>query len=258
MAENTLSIREKIGYGMGDAGCNIIFGAIMLFVNYFYTDIFGLAPALVGVLLLSVRVIDAVTDPIMGALADRTRSKYGRFRPWLLWIAFPYALFSVLMFTTPEWTYNSKVIYAFVTYFLLSITYTAINIPYCSLGTVMTADPKERVACQSYRFVMVGIATLLLSLTLLPMADWFGGADKAKGYQMAMTVLAFIGMCMFLFCFATVRERIRPAVQTNDELKKDLKTSGKMTSGCASCCSRCATSVRALSAWPPPCTTSPG
>ncbi len=124
------------------------------------------------------------------------------------------------MFTTPEWTYNSKVIYAFVTYFLLSITYTAINIPYCSLGTVMTADPKERVACQSYRFVMVGIATLLLSLTLLPMADWFGGADKAKGYQMAMTVLAFIGMCMFLFCFATVRERIRPAVQTNDELKK--------------------------------------
>ena len=223
MADNRLSIKEKIGYGMGDAGCNIIFGAIMLFVNYFYTDIFGLAPALVGVLLLSVRVIDAVTDPIMGALADRTRSKYGRFRPWLLWIAFPYALFSVLMFTTPEWTYNSKVIYAFVTYFLLSITYTAINIPYCSLGTVMTADPKERVACQSYRFVMVGIATLLLSLTLLPMADWFGGADKAKGYQMAMTVLAFIGMCMFLFCFATVRERIHPAVQTNDELKKDLK-----------------------------------
>lgn len=129
---------------MGDAGCNIIFGAIMLFVNYFYTDIFGLAPALVGVLLLSVRVIDAVTDPIMGAMADRTRSKYGRFRPWLLWIAFPYALFSVLMFTTPEWSYNSKVIYAFVTYFLLSLTYTAINIPYCSLGSVITNDPKRQ------------------------------------------------------------------------------------------------------------------
>lgn len=220
MNGNKLSVKEKIGYGMGDAGCNIIFGAIMLFVNYFYTDIFGLAPALVGVLLLSVRVIDAVTDPIMGAMADRTRSKYGRFRPWLLWIAFPYALFSVLMFTTPEWSYNSKVIYAFVTYFLLSLTYTAINIPYCSLGSVITNDPKERVACQSYRFVMVGIATLLLSLTLLPMADWFGGEDKAKGYQMAMTVLAIIGMCMFLFCFATVRERVKPAVQTNDELKK--------------------------------------
>ncbi|MBD5701120.1 glycoside-pentoside-hexuronide (GPH):cation symporter, partial [Citrobacter freundii] len=223
METSKLTVKEKIGYGMGDAGCNIIFGAIMLFVNYFYTDIFGLAPALVGVLLLSVRVIDAVTDPIMGAMADRTRSKYGRFRPWLLWMAFPYALFSVLMFTTPEWTYNSKVIYAFVTYFLLSITYTAINIPYCSLGSVITNDPQERVACQSYRFVLVGIATLLLSLTLLPMADWFGGEDKAKGYQMAMAVLAFIGMCMFLFCFATVRERVRPAVQTNDDLKADLK-----------------------------------
>jgi len=209
MNNNKLSVKEKIGYGMGDAGCNIIFGAIMLFVNYFYTDIFGLAPALVGVLLLSVRVIDAVTDPIMGAIADRTRSKYGRFRPWLLWIAFPYALFSILMFTTPEWSYNSKVIYAFVTYFLLSLTYTAINIPYCSLGGVITNDPKERVACQSYRFVMVGIATLLLSLTLLPMADWFGGDNKAKGYQMAMTVLALVGTCMFLFCFATVRERVR-------------------------------------------------
>ena len=133
----------------------------------------------------------------MGAIADRTRSKYGRFRPWLLWIAFPYALFSILMFTTPEWSYNSKVIYAFVTYFLLSLTYTAINIPYCSLGGVITND--------------------------LPMADWFGGDDKAKGYQMAMTVLALIGTCMFLFCFATVRERVRPAVQTHDELKNDLK-----------------------------------
>ncbi len=212
MENSRLSVKEKIGYGMGDAGCNIIFGAIMLFVNYFYTDIFGLAPALVGVLLLSIRVIDAVTDPIMGAIADRTRSRFGRFRPWLLWIAFPYALFSVLMFTTPDWSYSSKVVYAFVTYFLLSITYTAINIPYCSLGSVITNDPKERVACQSYRFVMVGIATLLLSLTLLPMVDYFGGGDKAKGYQIAMTILALIGMCMFLFSFATVRERIRPAV----------------------------------------------
>lgn len=101
------------------------------------------------------------------------------------------------MFTTPEWSYSSKVIYAFVTYFLLSLTYTAINIPYCSLGGVITNDPQERVACQSYRFVMVGIATLLLSLTLLPMVDLFGGGDKAKGYQLAMTVLAIIGMCMF-------------------------------------------------------------
>lgn len=223
MESSKLSVKEKIGYGMGDAGCNIIFGAIMLFVNYFYTDIFGLAPAFVGVMLLSIRVIDAVTDPIMGAIADRTQSRWGRFRPWILWMAAPFAFFSYLMFTTPDWAYSSKVIYAFVTYFLLSLTYTAINIPYCSLGSVITNDPKERVACQSYRFVMVGIATLILSLSLLPMVDWFGGGDKAKGYQMAMGVLAVLGMCMFLFCFTTVRERVRPAVPSNDDLKADLK-----------------------------------
>jgi sugar (glycoside-pentoside-hexuronide) transporter len=223
MESGKLSIKEKIGYGMGDAGCNIIFGAIMLFVNYFYTDIFGLAPALVGVMLLSIRVIDAITDPIMGAIADRTQTRWGRFRPWILWMAPPFAFFSYLMFTTPDWAYSSKVIYAFVTYFLLSLTYTAINIPYCSLGSVITNDPKERVACQSYRFVMVGIATLILSLSLLPMVDWFGGGDKAKGYQMAMGILAVLGMCMFLFCFSTVRERVRPAVPSNDDLKADLK-----------------------------------
>ncbi len=218
-----LSFREKLGYGMGDAGCNMIGGAIMLFLNYFYTDVFGLAPALVGTLLLSVRVLDAITDPIMGAIADRTQSRWGRFRPWLLWVSVPYVLFSVLMFTTPEWSYDNKVIWAFVTYFLMSLTYTAINIPYCSLGGVITNDPGERVSCQSYRFVMVGIATLILSLSLLPMAEWFGGDNKARGYQMAMSVLALIGLVMFLFCFATVRERIRPATPSNDDLKQDLR-----------------------------------
>ncbi|WP_224652303.1 glycoside-pentoside-hexuronide (GPH):cation symporter [Pectobacterium versatile] len=223
MKNNALSVKEKIGYGMGDAGCNMIGGAIMLFLSYFYTDIYGLSPALVGTLLLSIRVIDAVTDPIMGAIADRTQSRWGRFRPYLLWVCVPYVLFSVLMFTTPDWSYNGKVIYAFVTYFLMSLTYTAINIPYCSLGGVITADPHERVSCQSYRFIMVGIATLILSSTLLPMAEWFGGEDKARGYQMSMGVMAVIALFMFLFCFATVQERIKPAIPTNDALKADLR-----------------------------------
>ncbi|MDE8757426.1 MFS transporter [Pectobacterium polaris] len=223
MKNNALSVKEKIGYGMGDAGCNMIGGAIMLFLSYFYTDIYGLSPALVGTLLLSIRVIDAVTDPIMGAIADRTQSRWGRFRPYLLWVCVPYVLFSVLMFTTPDWSYNGKVIYAFVTYFLMSMTYTAINIPYCSLGGVITADPHERVSCQSYRFIMVGIATLILSSTLLPMAEWFGGEDKARGYQMSMGVMAIIALFMFLFCFATVQERIKPAIPTNDALKADLR-----------------------------------
>ncbi|MEH2921671.1 glycoside-pentoside-hexuronide (GPH):cation symporter [Samsonia erythrinae] len=223
MKNNVLSVKEKIGYGMGDAGCNMIGGAIMLFLSYFYTDVYGLSPALVGTLLLSIRVIDAITDPIMGAIADRTQSRWGRFRPYLLWICVPYVVFSVLMFTTPDWSYNAKVIYAFLTYFLMSLTYTAINIPYCSLGGVITADPHERVSCQSYRFIMVGIATLILSSALLPMAEWFGGEDKARGYQMSMGVMAIMALFMFLFCFATVQERIKPAIPTHDALKADLR-----------------------------------
>ena len=223
MKEGQLSFREKVAYGMGDAGCNMIGGAIMLFLNYFYTDIFGLKPAMVGILLLSVRVVDAIIDPMMGAIADRTTSRWGRFRPYLLWVALPYALFSVVMFTTPDWSHNSKIVYAFITYFLMSVTYTAINIPYCSLGGVITADPHERVACQSYRFFMVGIATLILSSSLLPMADFFGGGDKARGYQMSMAVMAIIALFMFLFCFAYVKERIEPAIPSKHALKSDLR-----------------------------------
>lgn len=223
MNTETLSLKEKIGFGMGDAGCNMVWGSITMFLAYFYTDIFGLTPALVGILLLSVRVIDAVTDPIMGAIADRTRSRWGRFRPYLLWLAVPFAVFSILMYTTPNWSYSAKVIYAFGTYFLMSLIYTAINIPYCALGGVISNDPQERVSCQSWRFILVGVATLIISLTLLPMVDWFGGGNRARGFQWAMTVLSLIGCLMFLFCFATVRERIKPATPTNDALKADLR-----------------------------------
>ncbi|NDL61267.1 glycoside-pentoside-hexuronide (GPH):cation symporter [Acerihabitans arboris] len=223
MKTQALSLKEKIGFGMGDAGCNMVWGSITMFLAYFYTDVFALAPALVGVLLLSVRIIDAVTDPIMGAIADRTRSRWGRFRPYLLWLAVPFAVFSILMYTTPDWSYSAKVVYAFVTYFLMSLIYTAINIPYCSLGGVISNDPQERVSCQSWRFILVGVATLIISLTLLPMVDWFGGGNRAKGFQWAMTVLSIIGCLMFLFCFATVRERVKPAVPTNDALKADLR-----------------------------------
>lgn len=223
MKAEALSLKEKIGFGMGDAGCNMVWGSITMFLAYFYTDIFGLAPALVGILLLSIRIIDAVTDPVMGAIADRTRSRWGRFRPYLLWLAVPFAVFSVLMYTTPDWSYSAKVVYAFVTYFLMSLIYTAINIPYCALGGVISNDPQERVSCQSWRFILVGVATLIISLTLLPMVDWFGGGNRAQGFQWAMTVLSIIGCLMFLFCFATVRERIQPATPTNDALKADLR-----------------------------------
>ena len=148
-----VSVREKIAYGLGDTASNIIFQTVMLFLSFFYTDIFGISPAIVGTLFLVVRIFDAVTDPLMGALTDRTTSKHGRFRPYLLWLAVPFGLISILAFSTPDLSDQGKVIYAFFTYGLLMAAYTAINIPYCALGGVLTADPKERVSIQSYRFV---------------------------------------------------------------------------------------------------------
>ena len=140
-----VSVKEKIAYGLGDTASNIVFQTVMLFLTFFYTDIFGISPAFVGTMFLAVRVIDAITDPLMGAIADRTTSKHGKFRPYLLWFALPFGLISVLAFTTPDFTENGKMWYAFITYTLLMMVYTAINIPYCALGGVLTADPKERV-----------------------------------------------------------------------------------------------------------------
>jgi len=148
-----LTKKEKIAYGLGDTASNIIFQTVMLFLTFFYTDIFGISPAVVGTLFLVVRVIDAITDPLMGSLTDSTRTRYGSYRPYLLWLAVPFGLISIITFTTPDLSDSGKVIYAFITYTLLMLVYTAINIPYSALGGVLSRDPNERVSIQSYRFV---------------------------------------------------------------------------------------------------------
>ena len=223
MAGNKLSVREKIGYGMGDAGCNIIFGAIMLFVNYFYTDIFGLAPALVGILLLSVRVIDAVTDPIMGAMADRTRSKYGRFRPWLLAICVPFAVSCVLVYSIPSFSDSGKIAYAVAAYIFMTLMYTAINIPYCSLGAALTSDPRESLSLQSWRFAITPIGGALGTAFILPLADFLYPGDRATGIQVSMALFGVIGCLMFITCFATTKERVQPIKEENLNVARDVK-----------------------------------
>ena len=221
--ETQITRKERWAFGLAGLGQNMVYNYTTAYIMVFYTDVALIAPIAVGTLMLVARVFDAVNDPILGNYIDRHPSPKGKLIPYLKAIPIPMFVISVLVYFVPDMSPALRLLYAYVSFILWDLMYTVSDVPYWGLSVTITADPKERVACQSYRFVMVGIATLLLSLTLLPMADWFGGADKAKGYQMAMTVLAFIGMCMFLFCFATVRERIRPAVQTNDELKKDLK-----------------------------------
>ncbi|MDO6561077.1 glycoside-pentoside-hexuronide (GPH):cation symporter [Paraglaciecola chathamensis] len=216
-----VSVKEKIAYGLGDTASNIVFQSVMLFLSFFYTDIFGISPAVVGTLFLVVRIFDAVTDPLMGAMTDRTKTKYGKFRPYLLWLAFPFGVISVLAFTTPDFSEQGKVIYAFATYALLMIAYTAINIPYSALGGVITGDPKERVSVQSYRFVFGMLGGLIVTAFTLPLVEWFGAGDKAKGYQLTIAAMSVVGVLMFLVCFAGTKERVA-APKQDSTFKQDM------------------------------------
>lgn len=218
-----LSIREKIAYGLGDTASNIIFQTVMMFLLVFYTDVVGIAPGLVGSLFLGVRILDAVTDPLMGALSDRTHTRWGQFRPYLLWLAVPFGFISVLAFTTPELSYDGKVVFVCLTYALLMLAYTAINIPYSALGGVLTTDPKERVSVQSYRFVFGMLGGLIVAALTLPMVEWFGEGDNAKGYQLSMLTMSIFGTVLFLLCFAGTKERVAPTITRKFSLADDAK-----------------------------------
>ncbi|VDR23909.1 Inner membrane symporter yicJ [Raoultella terrigena] len=206
--DDKLSVREKIGYGLGDAGGTVITCLIMNFLTFFYTDVFGLTPALVGTLFLALRVFDAISDPIMGVLADRTQSRWGRFRPWQLWIAVPIGIIGVLTFTVPDASMGVKIAWAFGTYLLLSVSYTAINVPYCALINTMTTRHSEVISCQAWRFVLCGVAGFLVSVGLPWLVTALGQGNTAQGYQYGVGVLCAIAVVMFLCCFFWVRERV--------------------------------------------------
>jgi len=219
-----ISVREKIAYGLGDTASNIIFQTVMMFLLLFYTDVMGLSPAAVGTMFLLVRIIDAVTDPLMGNIADNTKTKWGQFRPYLLWLAFPFSIISILAFTTPDISGENKIIYAFITYTLLMIAYTAINIPYCALGGVITADAKERVTVQSYRFVFGMLGGVIVAAATMPMVEYFGNGDNAKGYQYTMIAMSLLGLLLFLLCFIGTKERVSLPEQQHSSFKENVKS----------------------------------
>ena len=220
--DDKLSIREKIGYGLGDAGGTVITCLIMNFLTFFYTDIFGLTPALVGTLFIGLRIFDAISDPVMGIIADRTQSRWGRFRPWQLWIALPIGIIGVLTFTVPDASMNVKIAWAFGTYLLLSVGYTAINVPYCALINTMTTRHSEVISCQSCRFVLCGVAGFLVSVGLPWLVSALGQGNAAQGYQLGVGVLCAIAVVMFLCCFFWVRERVPLAMMGNFTLREHM------------------------------------
>ncbi|MBY6258482.1 MFS transporter [Phytobacter diazotrophicus] len=220
--DDKLSVREKIGYGLGDAGGTVITCLIMNFLTFFYTDIFGLTPALVGTLFMALRVFDAISDPVMGIIADRTQSRWGRFRPWQLWIALPIGIIGVLTFTVPDASMNVKIAWAFGTYLLLSVGYTAINVPYCALINTMTTRHSEVISCQSWRFVLCGVAGFLVSVGLPWLVSSLGKGNAAQGYRLGVGVLCAIAVVMFLCCFFWVRERVPLSTMGKFTLREHL------------------------------------
>src|SRR4030043_29438 len=217
-----LSVREKIGFSLGGGPANFIFQTIMLLQLSFYTDAFGLTAGVATWLFLVARLWGALCDPIVGFLGDRTSSRWGKFRPWILWTAVPFGIIGFLAFTTPDFGGTAKIIYAYATYILLMSVYSANNVPYSALSGVITGDMVERTSLSSFRFVMVVLATLAIQGLALPLVNHFGQGDSAKGYQITMGIFCAIAILFFIITFATTKERIQPPPQQKTSLKQDL------------------------------------
>ncbi len=205
-----LSVVEKVGYGLGDTAANFIFQTMVMFQLAFYTDTFGITAAAAGTLLVVVRVWDAIFDPVMGVVADRTNTRWGKYRPWVLWTAVPFGVMGFLAFVTPDLGPGGKLAYAYITYIALMMVYSANNLPYSALSGVMTGDLGERTSLSSYRFVCAMFAQLIIQGLALPMVHHFGQGDNTKGYQVTIGIFSALAVVLFFITFATTRERIQP------------------------------------------------
>jgi glycoside/pentoside/hexuronide:cation symporter, GPH family len=218
----TLTFGEKFGYSLGDLAANFIFQAMLALQLDFYTHTFGLTAAQAGTLFLVVGLSVAFLNPVMGMIADRTVSRWGKFRPWLLWTALPFGVIGVLTFTTPNISPASKIIYAWVTYILLRVIYTVNNVPYASLTAVMTSDPDERTSIASYRQIAANSAGFIVASLAIPMVKFFGHGDDARGYQLTMGLLSVLSVVFFVIAFFCTKERIQPDPQQKTSLTQDL------------------------------------
>jgi glycoside/pentoside/hexuronide:cation symporter, GPH family len=214
---------EKLGYGLGDTASNFFFQTFNLFLLYYYTDIFGLGAAAVGTMFLFTRVLDAVTDPAMGLIADRTSTRWGKYRPYLLWMALPYGLLGYLVFANPDLTPSGKLVYAYVTYSAMMLAYTAINIPYGALMGVMSPSTVDRTSLSAYRFVCAFAGAVLISSLVTPLKNALGGTSEADGFRWTMAIFAVASIALFLFCFATTKERVVVRDEVKPNLRNDLK-----------------------------------
>ena len=227
-----IKLTEKIGYGFGDMASSMFWKLFGAYLMIFYTDVFGLPAAMVGTMFLVTRIWDSVFDPIVGVVADRTSSRWGKFRPYLLYLAIPFALIGVLTFYTPPFGDMGKLVYAYITYSLMMMVYSAINVPYASLLGVMSPDPSERNTLSTYRMMFAYLGSFIALLLFMPMVNAFSGhskevADQQFGWFMAVVVIAIMCAVLFFGCFAWTKERVKPINDKKTSLKEDNQNAGR-------------------------------
>ena len=220
-----VSMAEKVGYGLGDCSANLVFQMMMIYQTKFYTDVFGLEGAIAGTVMLVARIVDAFVDPTVGILSDRTQTRWGKYRPWVLWTALPFMVFYVLAFYNPGIEEKGLVaVYATISYTLLMTMYSFNNTPYSSLGGVMSSDIKERTSITSVRFVFSTIAQFVVQGLTLPLVSKFSdGGDKAHGWLCTISLFAAVGFIFLLIVFFSARERITPPANQKNDTRQDIK-----------------------------------
>jgi glycoside/pentoside/hexuronide:cation symporter, GPH family len=214
---------EKLGYGLGDTASNFFFQTFNIFLLYYYTDVYGLSAAAVGTMLFVTRGLDALAEPVIGMVADRTSSRWGKFRPYLLWAAIPYGILGYMVFAGPELSQSGKLIYAYVVYAAMMLSYSLINIPYSALMGVMSPSSTERTSLATYRFVCAFGGGLLITSLVTPLKNLLGEGNEAVGFKLTMAIFAVLSVALFWFTFATTRERVVVTDEASASLRKDVK-----------------------------------
>lgn len=223
MKSQKISITEKISYGLGDASANIFLGMTMMFLPYFCTNIVGISASAMGLLFIVARLWDAFIDPIVGNMADRTTTKYGKYRPFLLYFSVPYGLSCLLVFIAPNFSSTGNLIYVYVTYLFLTTMYAFTVVPYVALLTAITNDPQERLAINAWRFPLAKVAMLLCS-TVVPIAvSYFGKANEAKAYLVSMSGIAILASLLLFICFKGTKEKIIINSEDKVSIRMQLK-----------------------------------
>jgi glycoside/pentoside/hexuronide:cation symporter, GPH family len=218
-----LSFLENFGFGLGDTASNFFFKTFSIFLLYYYTDVFGIDAAIAGTMFFVTRLWDAITEPIMGLLCDRTKTRWGKYRPYLLWMAIPYGIFGYLIFANPDLGQTGKIVYAYFTYAMMMMAYTAINVPYSSLMGVLSPSSHARTIASSFRFIGAYGGGLLVSMYIRTLVQKLGGGNELRGFQYTMGLFALASIILFWITFLTTRERVQPPEGQRQNVKEELK-----------------------------------